>query len=74
MPEANAMLAFLFVVVLVALVSGAADWTERVLARPRIRPTMILRMYRLARADRGICESYYLARTFERATRPKGNQ
>ena len=74
MHEAKAMLAFLVVVVLVTLVSGAADWTERVLSRPRVRPTMVLRMYRLARADLGICESYYLARTFERATRPKGNQ
>ena len=74
MPEAKAMLSFLVVVVLVTLVSGAADWTERVLARPRLRPTMVFRMYRLARADRGICESYCLARAFELATRPKADE
>lgn len=58
-------------IIIVCLSAALVDQVEAFLARP-LRPRMILKMFRLARgADRGICESYYLARTFERATRPK---
>lgn len=63
------MLAFLVVVILICLASGLADWAEAALGRPWIRPRMILRMYRLARQNYGVCLSYRLARLFEKVTR-----
>ncbi len=70
----SGILAFVGVTILICLASGLADWVEAFLARPRLRPTMVFRMYRLARQHYGICTSYYLARTFELATRPKADE
>lgn len=62
-------LALLGVIILVCIMSGLADWLERALVGPHIRPRMLLRMYRLARQNYGVCVSYRLARMFEKATR-----
>lgn len=64
-------LAFLVAVVAGCLSAAAADWIERVLARPRLRPVMLWKMFRLARQNYNVVTAYYLARTFELATRPK---
>jgi hypothetical protein len=65
----STILAFLGVTILICIASGLVDWVERVLARPRLRPFMVWRMYRLARQNYGICTAYYMARVFEKATR-----
>lgn len=70
----SAVLALLGVTILVCLASGAADWAERAWARPRLRPFMLFRMYRLARQNYGICTSWYMARVFEKATRYQGDE
>jgi hypothetical protein len=70
----SAVLAMLGLTILICISSGLADWAERVWARPRLRPFMVWRMYRLARQNYGICTSYYMARVFEKATRYQGDE
>lgn len=61
-----------FLAILISLIMSAAlgDLVDRYLARPRVRPILLLRMYRLARQNYAPADAWRLCRLIEYCTRP----